>query len=57
MTTRVHMPKVPAVPEPAAPARSWLALAVLCVTLLMVTLGGTVIALIVLPGGRRKPGR
>jgi len=37
------MRQVPALPGPAAPARRWLALAVLCVTLLMVTLDTTVL--------------
>ena len=42
MTTRVHTRKFPA-PQAAAPARRWLALAVLCVTLLMVSLDTTVL--------------
>jgi EmrB/QacA subfamily drug resistance transporter len=47
MTTRAHTRKFPVPPEPAAravPGRRWLALAVLCVTLLMVTLDTTVLS-------------
>jgi EmrB/QacA subfamily drug resistance transporter len=45
MTTHVHTRKVPAAhpPEPGRPPRRWLALAVLCVTLLMVNLDNTVL--------------
>ena len=43
MTTYVHARKGPAAAGPVAPARRWLALAVLCVTLLMVTLDTTVL--------------
>ncbi|HTR94196.1 MAG TPA: DHA2 family efflux MFS transporter permease subunit [Trebonia sp.] len=43
MTTYVHPRRAQAVPGPAAPGRRWLALAVLCVTLLMVTLDTTVL--------------
>lgn len=45
MTTHVHSRKVPAAhpPEPGSPPGRWLALAVLCVTLLMVNLDNTVL--------------
>jgi EmrB/QacA subfamily drug resistance transporter len=43
MTTHVDTHKVPAVPAPSARGRPWLALAVLCVTLLMVSLDTTVL--------------
>src|SRR5579863_3737227 len=43
MTTHVDTRRVPAVPAPASPGRRWLALAVLCVTLLMVSLDTTVL--------------
>jgi MFS family permease len=45
MTTHVHTHKVPAAhpPEPGRPPGRWLALAVLCVTLLMVNLDNTVL--------------
>lgn len=43
MTTHAHVPRAAAVPGPAAPGRRWLALAVLCATLLMVTLDTTVL--------------
>jgi EmrB/QacA subfamily drug resistance transporter len=43
MTIHAHLRHAPALPEPAAPARRWLALAVLCVTLVMVSLDTTVL--------------
>lgn len=56
MTTRVHTREFPAPPQPAAPGRRWLALAVLCVTLLMVSLDTTVlsVALPTLVRGRAR---
>jgi len=45
MTTHAHTRRVPAAypPEPGRPSGRWLALAVLCVTLLMVNLDNTVL--------------